>query len=111
MTEHGNPRPLQPGTSIEISFIADDSTKNRPVVGWWAGCNHFYSAGLEITSDRLLIRGLGSSTLIGCGTGLEKQDEWLTGFMDSDPHWARADDQDELTLTTGEASIVLHESS
>jgi hypothetical protein len=61
VTEDGEPRPLVPGTRIEVSF---GDGEDWPI-GWKAGCNSLFATDADITAHRLVVREIGG-TLIGC---------------------------------------------
>jgi heat shock protein HslJ len=101
VTESGQPRPLVPDTRIRVGFGDRDGT-----MGWSAGCNSL-GARVEITADRLLVKGDVWSTLIGCPEPLADQEEWLHRFFLDGPYWRL--DASSLTLTSGETVIELEE--
>jgi len=49
VTEDGEPRPLAPGTRIEVTF---EEREDEGVVRWKAGCN-IHGASVEITPESL----------------------------------------------------------
>lgn len=78
-----------------------------PTIGWGARCNDF-SAPLRITAARL-IPGQIVATAEECRSArLEREDEWLGFFFESDPRWDL--DGTRLTLRDERAVIVLAES-
>jgi heat shock protein HslJ len=100
VTEAGEPRPLAPGTRIDLAF---EKPQGRPTIGWSAGCNQA-GAKVRVTAEELQI-GQIASTLIGCPADLEEQDGWLGEFFGSNPRWRLRDSQ--LTLSSGETVIEL----
>jgi heat shock protein HslJ len=101
VTEDGEPRPLVPGTRIEVSFAVRE--EHWPI-GWKAGCNSLFGTDAEITADRLVVREIGG-TLVGCRNDLQAQEDWLSGFLESAPEWRLSGDH--LTLTSGRTVIEL----
>ncbi len=55
------------------------------MIRWHAGCNTI-GGSVEITSEQLDV-GKVASTGIGCPKPLTEQDEWVTDFFTSGPHW------------------------
>lgn len=104
VTEDGEPRPLVSDTSIELTF---EKREGEGGIRWRAGCNIFGSS-VEITPERLLVRGQIGGTMQRCRDALHKQDEWHTGFFGSDPRWNLNDER--LTLTSERTIIELKES-
>lgn len=100
VTEDGEPRPLVPDTRIRVTF---EEREERGVVRWEAGCNTF-GGEVEIGAERLLVGEI-TGTEIGCPDELHEQDNWLGGFLGSDPRWRSSDDR--LTLTSGDTVIEL----
>jgi heat shock protein HslJ len=95
VTEDGEPRALVAGTRIRLRFGAGEDLR------WYAGCNHF-GADVEIAAD-IVVVGQIAGTEIGCPAELQEQDEWVAGFLGSDPGWHVSDGG--LTLTTDEGVI------
>lgn len=103
VTEDGQPRSLVAGTRIVLGF---EERRRTDVIRWVAGCN-FHGAAVEITSDRLLLGEI-SGTAMGCRDERHEQDDWLRGFMSSDPFWnfeRRVVAGDRLTLTSEDTVI------
>jgi heat shock protein HslJ len=98
VAEHGEPRPLVPGTQIRLAFSPGH-------LGARAGCNTF-GFPLTVEADRL-VTGDPLSTLMGCTPERQAQDRWLAGFLGGGPSWSEQDGR--LTLTVGHTSIVLDE--
>lgn len=98
--EGGEPRPLISGTSIELTFFEE---RGRRGARWSAGCNTF-GTSIAITPDRLVLGEIGG-TQKGGSPECQDQDDWLAGFLGSDPNWELRDDT--LTLTSGETIIEL----
>jgi AcrR family transcriptional regulator len=97
--EHGTPRPLVPGTRVELRFGAD-----RIVA--LAGGN-VLNLGFRIEPNRLVPVGDIGSTLAGYPEPHTDQDRWLGGFLVAGPAWNVQEDR--LTLTVGDTVIELVE--
>ena len=82
VTEGAQPRPLVPGTRIELRFFADGRLDAQ------AGCNHLGGEG-RIEDGRLVLGDL-SMTEMGCDPERMRQDTWLSTFLGSRPEWALA---------------------
>jgi heat shock protein HslJ len=96
VTEGGVDRQLVPGTRISLRF-------HDGQVGASAGCNIF-GGPYRIDGDRLVVEG-GAMTEMGCDELRHAQDDWLFGFLGSDPTFALGGDR--LTLTSGGTVIAL----
>jgi hypothetical protein len=105
VTENRAPRPLVPGTRIEVRFTEHTPT-GQPGVVWRAGCNT-WGSDVEITPDRLILGQIGG-TQGPCREDLQEQDERLATFFDSDPRWRL---NDRLVLTSGGTVIELEAGS
>ena len=98
VTEDGADRPLVEGTRISLSFTDGQ-------LGASAGCNSM--SGVYRTDDgRLLFEG-GAMTEMGCDNERHAQDDWLIGFLGSQPSVAQ--EGDKLTLTSGATVITLQD--
>jgi heat shock protein HslJ len=97
VTEDGATRPLVDGTRIRLSFGEDGQITAS------AGCNTLGGA-VEITAVRIDVGDL-SMTEMGCDPALHEQDEWLAGFLASDPGYTL--DGDRLLLRDDGTSIDL----
>lgn len=95
----GEPRPLVPETSLDISF-----TKFKD--GWmgWSGTCNSHGSEMTITEDRLVFETI-YGTLVGCPGERERQDAWFGSFLSSDPSWKLREDG-VLVLRT-ESALVL----
>jgi heat shock protein HslJ len=91
---------LMPGTTVSISISPDTDA-----VALNAGCNTLVGS-LDRTAGTLSTTDDGSvaSTMMACDQGLGMQDEWLRGFVASNPTWAL--DGDTVTLTSPTATIA-----
>lgn len=98
VTEDGADRPLVDGTRIRLTF-ADGQ------LGASAGCNSM-GGGYRIEDGRLLYEG-GAMTEMGCDDQRHAQDDWLFGFLGSQPSIVQSDDK--LTLTSNETVIALQD--
>ncbi len=99
VTEAGADRPLVEGTQIRLSFTDGQ-------LGASAGCNTMGGA-YTVEDGRLIVEG-GGMTEMGCDEERHAQDEWLFGFIGSQPSLAQ--EGDKLTLTSGETVIALQDS-
>ena len=99
VTEDGEDRPLVDGTQIRISF-------NDGQLRASGGCNSMGGA-YRVDDGRLTFEG-GGMTEMGCDDERHAQDDWLFGFLGSQPSIAH--DGDKLTLTSGETVIALQDS-
>ena len=99
MTEAGADRPLVDGTQIRLSFTDGQ-------LGASAGCNTMGGA-YRVEDGRLIVEG-GGMTEMGCDEERHAQDDWLFGFIGSQPSLAQ--EGDKLTLTSGETVIALQDS-
>jgi heat shock protein HslJ len=99
VTEDGADRPLVDGTQIRLSFTNGQ-------LGASAGCNTMGGAYL-VEDGRLIVEG-GSMTEMGCDEERHAQDDWLFGFIGSQPSLAQ--EEGKLTLTSGEMVIALQDS-
>jgi heat shock protein HslJ len=77
VTENGRPRPLVPGTQVQLSFPMAGS------FGASAGCNIF-GGSVDVQRDRLVME-VETSTDMACDEAREEQDGWLVDFLSSDP--------------------------
>ena len=96
VTKDGEPRPLVPGTRIELTF---EERKQEDVARWEAGCN-ILGGTVDVKSRRLFI-GRVSGTQVGCKDELHEQDAWLRRFFKRDPFWKfrnRGEGRDRLLL-------------
>ena len=99
VTESGADRPLVDGTQIRLSFIDGQ-------LGASAGCNTMGGA-YRVEDGRLIVEG-GGMTEMGCDEERHAQDDWLSGFLGSQPSLVQ--EGDKLTLTSGETVIALQDS-
>lgn len=88
---------LQSGTAVQITFDTDGR------IWATAGCNSLATEA-SVQSGRLSA-GPMSVSMLGCGTGLEAQDRWLSNLLTSRPTFVVAGT--ELTVATGATSISL----
>ena len=98
VTEDGADRPLVDGTRIRVSFTDGELAAS-------AGCNTMGGA-YRIEEGLLVVEG-GAITEMGCDEERHAQDDWLFGFLGSQP--AIAQEGDKLTLTSGETVIALQD--
>lgn len=96
VTDDGADRPLVDGTRIRISFTDGQ-------LGASAGCNSM-GGDYRIDGGRLVFEG-GGMTEMGCDEERHAQDDWLLGFLSSQPAVVR--EGDKLTLTSGGVVIAL----
>jgi heat shock protein HslJ len=94
--ENGGPRQLVAGSRISLRFAEAN-------IGANAGCNQL-GGTYRIEAGRMVF-DMGSQTAMGCGAGLEAQDQWLIGFLDSDPLIQLAGN--DLTLQSETTAIRL----
>lgn len=81
-----------------------EKREDGDVVRWRAACNT--SGGLvAVTPDRIKMDDDIVSSAIGCPGPPQQQDDWLNGFVVSDPYWEL--EGDRLTLHTSEDVIEL----
>ena len=99
VTEDGADRPLVEGTQIRLSFSDGQ-------LGASAGCNTMGGA-YRIESGLLVFEG-GGMTEMGCDEERHAQDDWLVGFLGSQPSVAQ--EADKLTLTSNGTVISLQDS-
>jgi len=90
ITEKGAPFALVQGTRVRLAFT--DSGLSAT-----AGCNTF-GASYRVEGGRLLIDG-GAMTEMGCDDARNRQDQWLFGFLASEPSLRLAGT--DLTLDGG----------
>jgi heat shock protein HslJ len=98
VTEDGADRPLVDGTRIRLSFTDGQ-------LGASAGCNTM-GGEYRIDAGRLVFEG-GGMTEMGCDEERHAQDDWLLGFLGSQP--AAVWEGDKLTLTSGAVVIALQD--
>jgi heat shock protein HslJ len=98
VTEDGADRPLVDGTRIRLSFTDGQVAAS-------AGCNTMGGA-YRIEEGLLVVEG-GGMTEMGCDEERHAQDDWLFGFLGSQP--AVAQEGDKLTLTSDETVIALQD--
>jgi heat shock protein HslJ len=98
VTEDGQERPLVDETRIRLRF--EDGQ-----IGASAGCNTM--GGSYRLEDRRLIFEGGAMTEMGCDQARHEQDDWLFGFLGSQP--AVALDGPMLTLTADSTIITLQD--
>lgn len=100
VTEDELDRPLVDDTQIQLSF--DDGQ-----LGAAAGCNSM-GGGYSVDGDVLVVGDM-FMTEMGCDPARHEQDEFVAGFLGSEPTVAVAGDQ--LTLSTAEVTIELEDLS
>lgn len=99
LTEGGEPRPLVPGTRVELAF--EERLKSANVIRWRSGCN--ISGGeVTVTRRRLLVEASGGTDM-GCPEERHEQDDWVRSFFGSDPTWEL--DGNRLRLISGDTVI------
>jgi heat shock protein HslJ len=98
VTEDGKPKPLVPGTQIQLGFSADGAR-----VSAYAGCNHMGGTA-RIDNGRLVVSDL-AQTLIGCDGGRDAQDGWLAKVLTDGP--TLRVDGSELVVVRGTTEIRL----
>ena len=98
VTEDGADRALVDGTRIRVSFTDGELAAS-------AGCNTMGGA-YRIEEGLLVVEG-GAITEMGCDEQRHAQDDWLFGFLGSQP--AVAQEGDKLTLTSEETVIALQD--
>lgn len=97
VTEDGVERAFVPGTRLRVEI------RKGGVLVARAGCNEF--SGLIMLDDGVLRFERGIVTQMNCGPELSAQEDWLFGFLLSEPRWVV--DGDTLTLTSGGTTLVL----
>jgi heat shock protein HslJ len=92
--------PMRKSNAVGITFkrLAGDNT-----VWIFAGCNVLI-ARLKIGPHRLWVGRIGGQP-IKCSPAIERDDDWLRRFFQSDPRWRAHDGR--LILKTGFGQIVL----
>ncbi len=98
VTEDGADRPLVDGTQIRLTFTDGQ-------LGASAGCNTM-GGSYRIEDGRLAFEG-GGMTEMGCDDERHAQDDWLFGFLGSQPSVAQ--EGDKLTLTSGATVVALQD--
>jgi heat shock protein HslJ len=98
VTEDGADRPLVEGTQIRLSFTDGQ-------LGASAGCNTM-GGSYRIEDGRLVFEG-GAMTEMGCDDERHAQDDWLFGFLGSQPSIAQ--EGDILTLRANDTVITLQD--
>ena len=96
VTDDGEPRPLVPGTRIQLRF-------DGPNLGANAGCNHM-GGNYRIDGDRIAFTG-GGMTEMGCDDARHAQDDWLMTFLGAGPTYQL--NGHDLVLTSGATVITL----
>ena len=91
-----NGRELVDGSQVQLTFEASALSAR-------AGCNTLF--GDYAVEEQTLRVGAMGSTEMGCEQALMEQDQWLAGFLEAGP--TVRIDGDELTLSAGEAELVL----
>jgi heat shock protein HslJ len=99
VTDDGADHPLVPGTRIRLNF-------NGNQLGASVGCNSM-GGTFALDGNRLMFQG-GGMTEMGCDPARHAQDDWLFGFIGSQPTIAL--DGNNLTLTSGGTVIQLLDS-
>jgi heat shock protein HslJ len=97
VTEGGEPRPLVPGTTVQLSFDTG-SVQAR------AGCN-LLSGAVTIEDGTLVTDGHLMATEMGCDAPRHAQDEWLGALLVARP--ALTLDGDGLVLRGGDPATVI----
>lgn len=87
---------LVPETQVSLTFTGEQISAS-------AGCNTLFG-GAEWSGDTLEVEEL-AMTAMGCDSALHEQDEWLAGFLRSNP--TASLEGATLTLTSDEASLTL----
>lgn len=105
VTESGVRRQLVEGTELVLSFEWNDAS-HRDRLGWSAGCNRI-AASVSVTDDRLHVDGDVTSSAAGCPDAHLAQEDWLTDFVLSGPHWGV--EGGVLTLSSGDTTVTLQE--
>lgn len=91
VTEDGRPRPLVPGTQVQLSFSDDGRT-----IGASAGCNSM-GGPVQIRPHRLVI-DIQWTTDMACDPPREAQDTWVIDFLSADPRYALRGDRLHLQV-------------
>jgi heat shock protein HslJ len=97
VTEGDMPRSLADGTRIRLDFTGDDLRMD-------AGCNLLWFSPTRQDGDRL-ITAMEFTTQVGCSPDRLDQDDWLTGFLTSEPTLRL--DGDSLRLSSDGVTIEL----
>ena len=97
VTDGDMPRSLADGTRIRLDFTGDDLRVD-------AGCNLLWFSPTRQDGDRL-ITAMEFTTNAGCSPDRLDQDDWLTGFLTSEPTLRL--DGDSLRLSSDGVTIEL----
>lgn len=73
--------PISEPAAVHVSFTKPAGR----AISWEANCNSFF-ATVRVGARRLKLSEAGG-TLVGCEPALEREDEWLNRFFESDPYW------------------------
>lgn len=95
----GQVPPVRRPPEIRLGF----SGKREHAVFWEAQCNSF-GGDVHLTATEIKVERV-VGTLIGCLGGREREDQWLSRFMELGPEWQLAGTR--LTLASGSAEIEL----
>ena len=98
VSEDGGDHPLVEGTQVRLGFAEGQLSAS-------AGCNSMGGA-YRVDDGRLILTG-GAMTEMGCDEPRHSQDEWLFGFLGSQPTVAQ--EGDKLTLSSEETVIALQD--
>lgn len=77
----GGDPPVRQPPEIRLGF----GSERDHAVFWEAQCNSF-GGDAHITATKIKVERVGG-TLIGCSGRRQKEDHWLSEFMESDPEW------------------------
>jgi heat shock protein HslJ len=95
----GDDPPVNQPPEIRLGF----SSERGHAVFWEAQCNSF-GGDVHFTATQIKVERVGG-TLVGCFGGREREDQWLSRFMESGPEWHLAGTK--LTLASSSAEIEL----
>jgi heat shock protein HslJ len=97
-TVDGKPHTLIAGTTVTLRFEEDRRLRAS------AGCNSIVGR-VSLDEGRIVGEGF-AMTQIACPGDQQEQDEWLAGFLDSEPTWQLSEDS-ELNLRAGKTELLL----
>ena len=84
---------------IRISF----SSKRGHSIGWQGRCNSM-GGDVRFTETRMRVGEVGS-TLIGCESEAEEEDDWISGFLGGRPDWRLVGER--LQLVSDDVTVEL----
>jgi len=95
----GKRPPIEHASDVGLSL-----SRQGHRIGWKVRCNGF--GGLaHLRGGRIQVSRV-AGTQIGCGGRVEREDEWLTQFLEADPEWRLEDDRLVLDGKSGVIELV-----